>query len=117
MLDINTFGLLFENLVNRDLSIYASKIGGTLSHYRDRYDLECDNIIHFEDGTYALVEIKLSGSRISEGENHLLQLKKLIDESDDIKVKPSLLMIITGTDMAYVTENDVLVVPIGCLKD
>lgn len=117
MLDINTFGLLFENLVNRDLSIYASKIGGTLSHYRDRYDLECDNIIHFEDGTYALVEIKLSGSRISEVENHLLQLKKLIDESDDIKVKPSLLMIITGTDMAYVTENDVLVVPVGCLKD
>lgn len=117
MLDINTFGLLFENLVNRDLSIYASKIGGTLSHYRDRYDLECDNIIHFEDGTYALVEIKLSGSRISEGENHLLQLKKLIDESADIKIKPSLLMIITGTGMAYVTENGVLVIPIGCLKD
>lgn len=117
MLDINTFGLLFENLVNRDLSIYASKIGGTISHYRDRYGLECDNIIHFEDGSYALVEIKLSGSRIKEGESHLLELKKLIDESDDIKIKPNLLMIITGTDMAYVTENDILVVPIGCLKD
>lgn len=117
MLDINTFGLLFENLVNRDLSVYASKIGGTLSHYRDRYGLECDNIIHFEDGSYALVEIKLSGSRIKEGESHLLELKKLIDESDDIKIKPDLLMIITGTDMAYVTENDILVVPIGCLKD
>ena len=117
MLDINTFGLLFENLVNRDLSIYASKIGGTISHYRDRYGLECDNIIHFEDGSYALVEIKLSCSRIKEGESHLLELKKLIDESDDIKIKPNLLMIITGTDMAYVTENDILVVPIGCLKD
>ena len=117
MLDINTFGLLFENLVNRDLSVYASKIGGTLSHYRDRYGLECDNIIHFEDGSYALVEIKLSGSRIKEGASHLLELKKLIDESDDIKIKPNLLMIITGTDMAYVTENDILVVPIGCLKD
>ena len=117
MLDINTFGLLFENLVNRDLSVYVSKIGGTLSHYRDRYGLECDNIIHFEDGSYALVEIKLSGSRIKEGESHLLELKKLIDESDDIKIKPNLLMIITGTDMAYVTENDILVVPIGCLKD
>ena len=117
MLDINTFGLLFENLVNRDLSIYASKIGGTISHYRDRYGLECDNIIHCEDGSYALVEIKLSCSRIKEGESHLLELKKLIDESDDIKIKPNLLMIITGTDMAYVTENDILVVPIGCLKD
>jgi len=45
-----------------------------------------------------LVGIKLSGSRISEGENHLLQLKKLIDESAEIKIKPSLLMIITGID-------------------
>ena len=64
-----------------------------------------------------MVGIKLSGSRISEGENHLLQLKKLIDESADIKIKPSLLMIITGIDMAYVKENGVLVIPIGCLKD
>ena len=117
MLDINTFGLLFENLVNRDLSIYARKNGGIVKHYRDRYGLECDNIIHFEDGTYALVEIKLSGSRVAEAEKHLLQLKGLIDDSSDIKIKPSLLMIVTGTEMAYTTENGVLVVPIGCLKD
>lgn len=117
MLDINTYGLLFENLVNRDLSIYARKIGGTLQHYRDRYGLECDNIIHLEDGSYILVEIKLSGTHIKEAEEHLLQLKSLIDESKDVKVKPSMLMIITGTEMAYTTENGVLVVPIGCLKD
>ena len=61
--------------------------------------------------------IKLSGSRISEGENHLLQLKKLIDESADIKIKPSLLMIITGIDMAYVTEKGVLVIKKCSLKD
>lgn len=117
MLDPHTFGLLFENLVNRDLSVYARKSGGILKHYRDRYDLECDNTIHFEDGSYALVEIKLSGSKVKEAEQHLLQLKKLIDESKEVKVKPKLLMIITGTEMAYTTENDVLVVPIGCLKD
>lgn len=34
LLDVNTLGLLFENLVNRDLSIYAGSIGGTLNHYR-----------------------------------------------------------------------------------
>lgn len=38
MLDINTFGLLFENLVDRDLSIYAKKNGGVLTHYRDNTD-------------------------------------------------------------------------------
>ena len=30
MLDIRTFGLLFENLVNRDLSVYVNSIGGSL---------------------------------------------------------------------------------------
>lgn len=117
MLDINTFGLLFENLVNRDLSVYTKKIGGNIKHFRDRYGLECDNILHFDDGSYALIEIKLSGSRVNEAEKHLLELKRLIDESSNIKIKPSFLMVITGTDMAYKTQNNVLVVPIGCLKD
>lgn len=117
MLDINTYGLLFENLVNRDLSIYARKNGGRLQHYRDRYGLECDNVIHYDDGSYILIEIKLSGSKVKEAEQHLLQLKKLIDESNNLKIKPKALMIITGTDMAYTTENGVYVVPIGCLKD
>ena len=31
-LDPKTYGLLFENLVNRDLSVYARAIGGSLSH-------------------------------------------------------------------------------------
>ena len=117
MLDIRTYGLLFENLVNRDLSVYVNTIGGTLKHYRDRYGLECDNIIHFDDGRYALVETKLGGTKIKEAEEHLINLKKLIKESGEKIPEPGFLMIITGTDMAYTTENGVLVVPIGCLKD
>ena len=66
MLDIKTFGLLFENLVNRDLSIYANSIGGSLKHYRDRFGLECDNVIHFRNSKYILVEVKLSGAKIKE---------------------------------------------------
>lgn len=115
--DTNTLGLLFENLVNRDLSVYSRKLNGFLRHYRDRYGLECDNIIHFEDGSYAFAEVKLGANKISEAEEHLLKLKELVDENEDIKVKPSFLMIITATDMAYTTNNGVLVVPIGCLKD
>ena len=49
MLDIRTYGLLFENLVNRDLSVYVNSLNGSLKHYRDRYNLECDNVIHFEN--------------------------------------------------------------------
>lgn len=117
MMDIRTFGLLFENLVNRDLSIYVNSIGGVLKHYRDRYDLECDNVIHFNNGKYALVETKLGGVRIKEAEEHLITLKNLILEHEPKLGAPEFMMIITGTDMAYTTDNDILVVPIGCLKN
>ena len=117
MLDIRTYGLLFENLVNRDLSVYVNAIGGNLKHYRDRYQLECDNVIHFNDGRYALIEVKLGGTRIKEAEEHLLTLKKLILQNQPKIGEPEFLMIITGTDIAYTTENNILVVPIGCLKN
>lgn len=64
-----------------------------------------------------MIEIKLGGSHIKEAEKHLLELNRLINESKDIKVKPSALIIITGTDMAFTMESGVLVVPIGCLKN
>lgn len=117
MLDIRTFGLLFENLVNRDLSVYVNSIGGGLKHYRDRYGLECDNVIYFNDGRYALVETKLGGTKIKEAEEHLLELEKLIIENEPKIGKPEFLMVVTGTDMAYTTENGVLIVPVGCLKN
>ena len=117
MLDPNTYGLLFENLVDRDLSIYINSIGGTLSHYRDRYGLECDEVAHFNNGKYGLIETKIGSEKsIEEAEKHLLELKKLISENDKLR-EPDFLMIITNTKMAYTTENDVMVVPIGCLKD
>lgn len=117
MLDIRTFGLLFENLVNRDLSVYANYIGGTLRHYRDRYMLECDNVIHFEDGTYALIETKLGGTRIKEAEEHLITLRNLIINNQPKLGEPEFMMVITGTDLAYTTKNGILIVPIGCLKE
>lgn len=117
MLDVRTYGLLFENLVNRDLSVYINAIGGNLKHYRDRYNLECDNVLIFEDGRYALVETKLGGTMIKEAEKHLLELKEIIKNNEPKIGTPAFLMIITGTDMAYTTENGVMVVPVGCLKD
>ena len=116
LLDVNTLGLLFENLVNRDLSIYAGSIGGTLNHYRDRYGLECDNVIHFKNDKYALVEVKLSKEKIEEAEEHLLKLKELISQNPKLK-EPTFMMVVTATKTAYKTESGVLVVPIGCLKN
>ena len=118
MMDTKTFEMLFENLVDRDLSVYVNSIGGYCQHYRDRYGLECDSVIHLNDGRYGLVEIKLGSiDSIKEAETHLLELNKLINENEKMQ-KPEFLMIITGTtETAYTTKNNVLVVPIGCLKD
>ena len=125
MFDPETFGLMFENLVNRDLSVYAQELGGYMKHFRDRFGLECDNVIHFANGKYGLIEVKLSANGVKSAEKHLLKIVRLIKEHnnnverkiDKIK-EPDFLMIITGIDnMAYSTDTGILIVPIGCLKD
>ena len=123
--DLNTFGFMFENLVARDLSVYASSIGGYLRHYRDRGGLECDHVIHFDNDKYGLIQTKLGYADLEQAEEKLLELKRLIlEKNKELKKKkqkpmkePTFLMIIYGGDMAFTTKNGILVVPIGCLKD
>lgn len=121
-LDPETMGLLFENLVNRDLQVYVNSIGGHLNHFRDRYGLECDNVVHFDNGKYALIEVKLGNKKIKEAEEHLKKIVELIKKYNEENSKnkmdlPEFLMVITGNDLAYTTKDGVLVVPIGCLKN
>lgn len=116
--DLNTFGLFFETLCIRDLRVYADAIDGTVYHYRDKNQLECDAVVHLSNGSYGLIEIKLGGENlINEGVKTLLTLSSKIDTK---KMKsPSFLMVLTGLgDYAYKRPDDgVLVVPIGCLKN
>lgn len=117
MFDPETFGLIFENLVNRDLKIYLSGINGELKHYRDRYGLECDNIVNFHNGKFALIETKLSVKYIDEAVEHLQELESLIIKNTPKLGKPLFKMIITGTDMAFTTKEGIMIVPIGTLKN
>lgn len=115
--DLNTMGLLFENLCIRDLKIYAEALDGNIYHYRDKNGLECDAVIHLRNGSYGLIEIKLGGdSRILEGVETLNRLASNIDTS---KMKaPSFKMVLTGVgNYAYKRKDDILIVPIGCLRD
>ena len=115
--DLNTFGFIFENLCVRDLRVYAESLNGNLYHYRDSSSLECDAVIHLRNGSYGLIEIKLGGDKlIEEGASNLLKLKSKLDTS---KMKnPSFMMVLTATgDYAYKRNDDVYVVPIGCLKN
>ncbi len=42
--DLNTFGLMFENMAIRDLRVYAESLDGGVYHYRDKNGLECDAV-------------------------------------------------------------------------
>ena len=116
--DLETFGLIFETLCIRDLRVYASALGGTVYHYRDKSKLECDAVVHLRNGSYGLIEIKLGGKiPIEEGARHLHALVEKIDTTR--MKKPSFLMVLTGIgDYAYRRPSDnVLVVPVGSLKN
>lgn len=116
MRDLETFGLFFEDMAVRDLRIYAGTFGGEVLHYRDNAGLECDAVIHLEDGSWGAVEIKLGGDDLIEaGANSLKLLKSKIEEKSDEK-SPSFLMVLTATGGAYKREDSVFVAPINLLK-
>ena len=119
--DMLTFGFIFENLCTRDLKIYSSSMGGYVSYYRDRFNLEADCVLHLADGRYALIEFKLGSSGIEEGVKHLLELKQLIQKANTEKRanlrEPDLLIVVTGGEMAYTRNDMVKIIPIGCLCD
>jgi uncharacterized protein len=119
--DFETFGFMFENLCVRDLKVYATSLGGSLSYYRDRMNLEVDAVLHLNDGRFALIEFKLGTKQIEEAAKHLLEVVDLIRKANETrnsqKLKdPELLMIITGGEMAYTREDGIKIIPIGCLK-
>ena len=116
--DPNTMGLLFETLCVRDLRVYAEALDGKVFHYRDKNDLECDAVLHLRNGSYGLIEIKLGGDKlIQEGASTLTRLAEKIDTNK--MSTPSFKMILTAVgSYAYRLSDpdDVIVVPIGCLK-
>ncbi len=115
--DPNTFGLMFEAMAIRDLRVFADAIDGKVYHYRDKNGLECDAIVHLHNGKYGMIEIKLGGDALIEA--GAKTLKALAAKLDTDKMKaPSFMMILTGTGQyAYMRQDGIAVVPIGCLKD
>lgn len=114
--DLESFGLFFEDFAVRDLRVYSDTLGGEVRHYRDNAGLECDAVIHLEDGRWGAVEIKLGGDKlIDEGAQSLRTLKTKIEERSD-EAAPSFLMVLTAVGGAYKRDDDVFVVPINMLK-
>ncbi|MBQ1390545.1 MAG: ATP-binding protein [Firmicutes bacterium] len=117
MNDLSTMGLLFENMCVRDLRVYAEASDGNVYHYRDKSGLECDAVVHLRNGRYGLIEIKLGGDKlIEEGAANLRKLRERIDREK--MNEPAFMMILCGVaPFAYKRKDEVMVVPIGCLRD
>lgn len=114
--DLESFGLFFEDMAVRDLRIYTESLGGEVLHYRDNACLECDAVLHLDDGRWGAVEIKLGGDdNIEAGASTLKQLKSKIEEKSDENA-PSFLLVLTAVGGAYRREDGVFVAPINLLK-
>ncbi len=113
--DLETFGFLFEALVERDLKIYADSFNAKCYHYQDYQNREIDSIIELEDGNWCAFEIKLGTNKIDEAAKNLLTIKEEIKKENG-KV-PSVLCVICGlTNCAYERPDGVYVIPITALK-
>ncbi len=115
MSDLKSFGLFFEDMAVRDLRIYADMIGGEVRHYRDNAGLECDSVIHLENGKWAAVEIKLGGDKlVEEGAASLSKLNNKMETKSDLP-SPVFMMVLTATGPLYRRPDGIFVVPINML--
>lgn len=113
MKDLNTFGFLFEALVERDLRVYMDYLDGKLYHFRDNVSgIEVDSILEFEDGEYAAAEIKLGYNEV---DNAIQNLQVFYNNM--IK-KPKFMCVIVGVcQSVYKDPNTgIYVVPITALR-
>jgi len=111
--DFETFGLLFESTVIRDLRVYADSMGGDVFYYRDKLGNEVDAIIELPDGRWGAIEIKMGSN---EEEKAAKNLRKFINSVDTKKMgEPSFAAIITASQLAYRRTDGVWVIPLSCL--
>ena len=119
--DMQTFGVLFENMCLRDLRVYASSSsnldGAQFGYYRDDSGLEVDVVIQLCDGRWGGIEVKLSENKVADGVKNLIALKKRVAASVLADIRPpSFLVVLVGrTSFARTTEEGVQIVPITSL--
>jgi len=111
--DLNTLGFLFENLVIRDLRIYAQRLNGEVLHYRDESGREVDAIIVLDDGRWGAIEIKLGEKSVDDAATNL---KDFVDRIDTSKTgEPAFLAVVNADKVSYQRPDGVAVIAAGSL--
>lgn len=117
--DTQTLGMLFENLVIRDLHVFLSTYSGLvneLHYYRDDQGLEVDAIIEY-GGLWGGVEVKLSDTKADEGAASLKKLRdKMTANPAARNAEPAFLAVVVGRgNLAYTRDDGVMVIPAALL--
>ena len=119
--DWQTFGLVFENLVIRDLCVYARSMSQLdtvpIRYYRDDAGLEVDAIIQLADGRWAAFEIKVSEDKVPDGVKSLKRLRDKLCHNERAQTRPPEFMaVITGNGQyARQIEDGIYAIPIRAL--
>lgn len=71
--------------------------------------LEVDYILETRDGDWVGVEVKLGEAEIDRAASSLRKLASRVAR------KPSSLVVVTGSSLAYTRDDGVHVIPLGCL--
>lgn len=119
--DWQTFGLVFENLVIRDLSVYARALDllddVPVRYYRDDSGLEADAVVQLADGRWAAFEFKVSEDKVPDGVASLRRMRdKLCSNPRSRTRAPEFMAVITGNgEYARMVEDGICAIPIRLL--
>lgn len=119
--DWQTFGLVFESLVMRDLMVYAEAMEDAadipVRYYRDDSGLEADAIVELADGRWAAFEIKTSETKARSGLESLGRIEARLCNNPKARVRPpEFVAVITGVSQyARQVGEHSYVIPITAL--
>ncbi|WP_417300273.1 ATP-binding protein [Ellagibacter isourolithinifaciens] len=119
--DWQTFGLVFENMAVRDLSVYARALDllddVPVRYYRDDSGVEADAIVQLADGRWAAFEFKVSEDKVEKGVASLERMRRKVCENPRSQTRPPEFMaVITGVgEYAHEVAEGIVAVPIRLL--
>lgn len=119
--DWQTFGLVFENMAVRDLSVYARALDllddVPVRYYRDDSGVEADAIVQLADGRWAAFEFKVSEDKVEKGVASLERMRRKVCENPRSQTRPPEFMaVITGVgEYAREVADGIVAVPIRLL--
>lgn len=121
--DWQTFGLVFENMAVRDLSVYARALDllddVPVRYYRDDSGVEADAIVQLADGRWAAFEFKVSEDKVEKGVASLERMRRKVCENPRSQTRPPEFMaVITGVgEYAREVAEGIVAVPLRLLGE